>query len=56
MSVWKGWYVVGVVVEGEGAGVEPEDHPGVERVEVDGLDARGTLQHLLFYLQSQRHT
>ena len=56
MSVWDGEYIVGVVVKGEGARVQPEYHPGVEGVEVDGLHPRRTLQHFLFDFESQRHT
>lgn len=55
MSAWARRYVAGVVVERERAGVEPEDHPGVLGVEVDGLDARRPLHHLLLYLETQRH-
>ena len=51
---WRA-YVAGVVVEGERAGVEAEDHPGVLGVEVDGLDARRPLHHLLLDLETQRH-
>ena len=48
-------YIVGVVVQGDGARVEPQHHPAVALVEVDRLDSRRPLQHLLLYLQPQTH-
>ena len=41
-------YIVLVVVDGEGSGVEAKDDPAISIVEVDGLDPGGPLHHFLF--------
>ena len=49
-------YIVGVVVEGKGAGVESEDYPCVGEMEVDGFDAWGSFEHFLFEHTQPIHT
>ena len=49
----KHLYIIGIVVKGEDTRIKSEDHPSVLVVEIDGLDSRRALHHLLLNFKTQ---